>query len=64
MIKEENLLIELCKEVITSGINTPRFNQLWIESGVKLTDIELEIANKLLALPASTLEDPSGNYFH
>lgn len=44
---KELLLLELCKEVLDDGINTERFNRLWLETGVCLEGAELEIAGKL-----------------
>ena len=48
MTKEEHLLRRLCVEVTTGGVQTERFTELWLATGVNLDSCELEIANKIL----------------
>ncbi|MBI4411055.1 MAG: hypothetical protein HY541_01055 [Deltaproteobacteria bacterium] len=48
MTREEILLRELCREVVSEGINSERFTELWLATGVNLDSCELDIANKIL----------------
>ncbi len=48
MTTEECLLRAICREVLSGGILTDRFTELWLASGVNLEGHELDIANKLL----------------
>lgn len=42
------ILRELCFELTEKGIQTDRFTELWIASGVQLDDHEFEMANRIL----------------
>lgn len=44
----EGILLELCLEVAKGDLASPRFRELWIESGVNLEGEEFEIANRIL----------------
>lgn len=48
MTKEELLLMALCREVLIRGIQTDRFTELWLASGVRLDGSELDIANDVV----------------
>ncbi len=48
MTREESLLRALCHEVVEKGVQTDRFTELWLASGVNLESAELDIANRLL----------------
>ena len=48
MTREEILLRELCSEVVSQGVNSERFTELWLATGVNLDSCELDIANKIL----------------
>ena len=48
MTKEECLLRAICREIVLGGVQTDRFTQLWLASGVNLQSSELDIANKIL----------------
>ena len=48
MRKQDLILKELCLELAEKGVQTDRFTQLWIESGVLLDGEEFEIANRIL----------------
>lgn len=48
MTKEEQLLRLLCVEITEKGVQTERFTQLWLATGVNLDSCELEIANRIL----------------
>ena len=48
MTREEILLRELCREVVSEGVNSERFTELWLATGVNLDSCELDIANKIL----------------
>ena len=48
MTREEILLRELCREVVSQGVNSERFTELWLATGVNLDSCELDIANKIL----------------
>lgn len=47
MTREEFLLLELCKEVLDFGLHRERFTELWLESGLQLDEVEMDIAYKL-----------------
>lgn len=47
MTKEEKLLRDICEEVRLHGMETTRFQKLWLSCGVKLEGSELEVANRL-----------------
>jgi len=49
MTRKEVLFRELCLEVIRGGIQTDRFTELWLETGVRLEGFELELANRFLS---------------
>jgi hypothetical protein len=44
----ERTLIDLCIEIAKGDIGGDRFNQLLLEAGVYLDDVEWEFANRLL----------------
>lgn len=46
--KEERALRALCIEIAKGDIGGDRFNQLLIEAGVHLDDVEWDFANRLL----------------
>lgn len=48
MTKEELLLMALCREVLVRGIQTDRFTELWLASGVRLDGSELDIAHHVI----------------
>ncbi|MBI2339819.1 MAG: hypothetical protein HYU99_05585 [Deltaproteobacteria bacterium] len=48
MTREEVLLRELCREVANVGVQSDRFTELWLATGVNLDSCELDIANKIL----------------
>ena len=48
MTTKEELLRELCLEVVSKGVHTDRFTQLWLASGVNLDSWEFEIAQKIM----------------
>ena len=48
MTREEILLRELCREVVSQGVNSERFTELWLATGGNLDSCELDIANKIL----------------
>lgn len=48
MTREEVLLRELCREVVSQGVHSERFTELWLATGVNLDSCELDIANKIL----------------
>ena len=48
MSKEELLLRRLCVEITEKGVQTERFTELWLATGVNLDSCELEIANRIL----------------
>lgn len=48
MRKEEQALRALCIEIAKGDIGGDRFNQLLIEAGVYLDEVEWECANRLL----------------
>lgn len=54
MTREESLLRALCYEVVVKGVQTDRFTELWLASGVNLESSELNIANKLLQRHSET----------
>ncbi len=45
---KEELLIQLCLEMVKSDVASERFRELWIESGVALEGAEFEVANQIL----------------
>ncbi len=48
MTKEEQVLRDLCLEIVCDRIGGERFNELLIQSGIYLDDQEWEQANRLL----------------
>ena len=46
--KAERILMALCIEIAKGDIGGERFNQLLLETGVYLDDVEWEYANRLL----------------
>jgi hypothetical protein len=46
--RNERTLIALCIEIAKGDIGGDRFNQLLVEAGVYLYDVEWEFANRLL----------------
>ena len=44
----ETILLELCLEVAKGDLASPRFHELWMESGINLEGDEFEIANRIL----------------
>ena len=48
MTRQEVLFRKLCLEVVHGGIDTERFTELWLETGVRLEGSEIEVANRIL----------------
>lgn len=48
MKKEDFILRELCREVALKGIDSDRFTELWMQSGIELDSPEFDIANLIL----------------
>ncbi|GEM_PF-3428452 len=44
----EELLLQLCFEMLKSDVASERFRDLWLESGVALEGAEFEVANQIL----------------
>lgn len=47
------ILKELCIELLQEGLSSPRFTELWLESGIVLEDDTFEIANFILGKSGS-----------
>lgn len=47
MTEREFILRQLCIEMVSHGIETDRFTELWLASGVLLESLEFELANRL-----------------
>ncbi len=45
---KEEILLQLCVEMVKGDVASERFRELWIESGVALEGAEFEVANQLL----------------
>lgn len=48
MSRQERILRDLCIEIAKGDIGGHRFNQLLLETGILLDDLEWEAANRLL----------------
>lgn len=47
-MREGELLIQLCLEMVKSDVASERFRELWLETGVALEGTEFEVANQIL----------------
>ena len=49
MQREERILRDLCIEIAKGEIGSSRFNELLLETGIYLDEVEWETANRLLS---------------
>lgn len=63
-MRKEELLMELCLEVADKGIHTERFTELWLESGITLEGLELEVVNRLIRRGESEHPEKTTRTYH
>lgn len=55
MTREEELLSKLCLVLWTEGLHSQRFHNLWLESGLKIDDEELNLAQHYFSTYTSSI---------